>query len=57
MDEQHENWFEEDMATDVVAESKLIVKQIIVSVVILCFITVRQLFNEQITLCIQNFIY
>ena len=57
MDKQHRNWFEEDMATDVVAESKLIVKQIIVSVIILGFIAVRQLFNEQITLWIQNFIY
>ena len=57
MDKQHQKWFEEDMATDVVVESRLIVKQIIVSIVILGFITVRQLFNEQITFWIQSIIY
>lgn len=57
MDKQHENWFEEDMTTDVVAENKLIAKQIIVSIVIIGFITVRHLYNEQITLWVQNIIF
>jgi len=57
MQKKNEQWFVEDMALDVVAENKLIYKQIIVSMVILGFITIRQLFDEQITQWIQNIIF